>query len=174
MMYHWLFAIKYLNCACKIPKEVEFKTVSKSTSIELRILNWTICFLIQVAALYKVWDIKGFKNDRVDEFTSIVFIIPYLAISITCIFALCKIRKFYKSKGLGHRINKCKIIFHGSIFSVFSLILICDTAIGFLGFQNLEDNLKLLFMVSIDLGDLCLIWILYNLGTKQYGVAANC
>ena len=82
--------------------------------------NWIICFFIQVAALYKVWEVKpkAEKSNEICQLLSIAYIVPYLAITITCNIALCRIRSFYKSKGMGHRIDTFKIVFHGLLFFI--------------------------------------------------------
>ena len=46
LMYHWLFALKYLKCSLKIPVEVEQKIIQPSTPRLIRALNVVISIVI--------------------------------------------------------------------------------------------------------------------------------
>ena len=141
-----------------------------STPIAIRVINWTIFLLIQFSAFYKVMESEVAINQQLKEFTSILFILPYFAISICCTIALLKIRSFYKSKGLGHRIDTCKIAFHSSIFTFFSIEIVWRYLCTLVGWKEAAALTEKFFTFTLDLGDLAVVWLLYQLGTKQADV----
>ena len=125
LIYHWLFALKYLKCSLKIPVEVKQKIIQPSTPRLLRALNVVISIIIQACTYYEVritFSLTAKKKER--DRASLVFMIPYFVISVVCCIALCKIRTFFKLLGLGHRIDTGKIVFHLAIFLFFSFELV--------------------------------------------------
>ena len=152
LMYHWRFAIKYLECSFKIPKEVELRIIQPKTPIGLTILFWSIFLLIQIGALCKVWQLVS-DAPTVDKLTSIMYIIPYFTISICCTIALLKIRSFFKSKGLGHRIDTCKIAYHMCIFMLFSVELVLGDLAAWFKWEKIERVFDMAFPLSLDTGD---------------------
>ena len=103
---------------------------------------------------------------RLVYIANIIYILPYFAISITCSVALCKIRSFLKSKGLANRINTCNIVIHLGIFVFFSIELVIEFLFALLQFKHYANFTAIIFDISLDIGDLTIVWILYKLGTK--------
>ena len=103
--------------------------------------------------------------------------LSFLMIQVASYIALYRIRSFFKSKGLSHRTNTCKIAFQASIFSIFTISLV---VISLNIFVFHEKNTKptdyqekvyyyehYAFAAIVNLADLGFIWVLYQLGTMQ-------
>lgn len=168
LMYHWLFALKYLKCSLKIPIEVENKILHPSTPRLLQGMNVLICMVIQACTYYEVsitFSRTATKQER-DQAT-LVFMIPYFVISVVCCIALYKIRSFFRALGLGHRIDTGKIVFHVAIFLFFSFELIAQYAVKKIEQKKVLDVMNHVFTASLIAADLAILWILYSLGTKQ-------
>ena len=106
LMYHWLFAMKYLTCSFKIPVEVEKKIIQPSTPRLLKSLNIAVSILIITVTCYSVTQtLSTTKTPKEKLIAQVVLIIPYFVISIVCCIALFRIRSYFKSLGLGHRMT---------------------------------------------------------------------